>query len=790
MDLKKLFERHWQYPYFFILTVVVFAGFIFSDKMLFGSDTVEAGVFFRSFYADFVKSFHRIPLWNPFIFGGLPFVDAMHGDTFYPLAIMQFLLPIHKALGYKLVATIFLAGIFMYLYLKKFGMTKRASVLGGTAYMLSGFLVSLVYAGHDGRMYVTSLLPFLLYTMEIGFQKRSLVWWWPFSIGFALLILANHPQFAYFAMWCVGAYFIVRAIFILKEKKNRGEILTPILGAVVALAFGLCLALVSIWPTQDYVRKYSPRAEEGRGYDYAASWALHAEEAISQIVPGFAGYSTLSNHPQLTDEQTYWGKNFFKINNENAGLVVIILAISGLFIYRDRFSYFFLGVAVFALLYALGSSGLIFRFFYNYVPFVNKFRAPSTIMFLFCFSMAFLAARTFDQLDKSKKPLFSRNILIGLGVFGGIYLIKALLIAGAGIRIMKLYTSILYPQIEPGQLSNLEANLPNITLGYFLGAFYLAAVVFLIWGYSRKKLTINLLVVSFIGLVLIDSWAVNDAKFIRTVEHEQYFATTPAVSYLKSQPGPFRALAVGQTLPNQNFLAQFGIDQVTGYHGNQLRWYNAFLGDSRQNNLGRPSVLALTNTEYILSGQEMRSPILELASTTSDGVHIYRNKGCLPRARIVRDFEVITNPDSVLERLLQPEFDYGNTIIIDRKPQIAMTAPIDSSLDGTVEFLESAPDRIMLKADLQSPGLVALQDTWYPYWKAYEGETGIPILRCDYTFMAVELPAGIHEVEFRVENPKYIMGKTVSIISWLVLFAGLIVGYILGRRGKPVSALP
>jgi hypothetical protein len=782
MDLKKLLREQWPYLYFLLLTIIVFAGFIFSDKMLFGSDTVEAGIFFRSFYADFVKEYHRIPLWNPYIFCGLPFVDAMHGDTFYPLAALQFFLPLFKALGYKLVITVFLAGVFTFLYLRKMTFTLWAAVIGGTIYMLSGFLVSLVYAGHDGRMYVTSLLPFLLYTLEIGFRKRNLLWWWPFAVAFALLILANHPQFAYFTMWCVGAYFLLRLIFVFKEDKTAIAWATPIMGFILSMVFGLCLALVSIWPTQDYVRNYSPRAAEGRGYEYAASWALHAEEAFSQLVPGFSGYSTLSNHPPLSSEQTYWGKNYFKINSEYAGLAAIILGILGLFFYRDRYSYFFLGVGLFALLYALGSSGLIFKVFYNFVPFVNKFRAPSTIMFLFCFAVTFLAARTIDQFEKSKKIANINKIVLALLIIGGIYLIKGLIIAASGMSLISIYTSIFFPKIEPGQLGFLESNLSNITGGLILGAFLLVAIAGLIWAYSGRKISFTVVAVSIIGLVLIDSWIINDMKFIRTVDHQPFFAKAPVVNYLERQPQPFRALALPQTLSNQNLLAQFGIEQVNGYHGNQLRWFDNFVGGSNQTNTGRPAVLSLSNAEYILSPRKLGSPAIEYLATAG-GVEIHRYKGAMKRGRIVYQFEVVGDQEAALARLLEPEFDYVNTIVIDRNPASPIAPPISGAAD-MVEFLRSPPDQIKMRATLGGSGFLALQDNWYPYWKAFSGGVEIPIYRTDYTFMAVQLPAGIHEIEFRLVNPKYILGKNITITSWLVLVIGLVVGGAVGARRR------
>jgi hypothetical protein len=796
MDSKKIIQDKWPYLYFLILTIVVFAGFIFSNKMLFGSDTVEAGIFFRSFYAEFVKAFHRVPLWDPYIYGGLPFVDAMHGDTFYPLAALQFFMPIEKALGYKLVITVFLAGVFTYLYLRKMNMSRWAGVFGGTAYMLSGFLVSLVYAGHDGRMYVTSLLPFLLYTMEIGFKRKNLLWWWPFSVAFGLLILANHPQFAYFSMWCVGAYFVLRMIFLIKEDKIARARIIPIIGFIAAMAFGLCLALVSIWPTQDYVRKYSPRAEEGKGYEYAASWALHSEEAISQIVPGFSGYSTLSGHPDLSAEQTYWGKNYFKINSEYAGLIAIILGIIGLFIIRDRFSWFFVGTAIFALLYALGSSGVIFKIIYYIVPFVSKFRAPSTIMFLFCFSMTFLAARAMDQLEKAKKIPSARTILIVLFVAAGVYLLKALLVATAGMGIMKIYTAIFYSNIEPGQMSNLEANLPNITGGLFAGAAFLGVCALLFWAIIKKKTTFNFIAIAFIVLVLIDSWLLNDMKFIRPVDASPYFTKPPIANRLDKEPKPFRVFAMQGALSNQNLLAQFGIDEMTGYHGNQLRWYDNFIGGSSLSNLfvykngnavglspNMPKVLGLTNSRYFLMKQKASIPGFGLIGSSPDGINIYQDSTALPRARIVYSYQVVENPDSALARVMNPSFDYVNSIVIDRNPTNQISVPISNPGDN-VAFLQSPLDQVKIRATLSSTGLLALQDNWYPYWKAYEGKTELPIFRADYTFMAVELAPGTHEIEFRLENPKYILGKNVTMISWLVLLVGLGVGIVISRR-KP-----
>ncbi|MEE8417023.1 MAG: hypothetical protein V3S06_00005 [candidate division Zixibacteria bacterium] len=791
MNARDIIRRNWPYLYFLLLTATVFAGFIFSDKMLFGSDTVEAGLFFRGFYAEFVKVYHRIPLWNPYIFGGLPFIDAMHGDTFYPLAILQFIMPLHKALGYKLVLAVLMAGIFTYLYLREMKMSIWAAVFGGTAYMLSGFMVSLVYAGHDGRMYVTGLLPLLLFTLEIGFRRRQILWWWPFSAAFGLLILANHPQFSYFAMWCIGAYFVLKLIVIYRKSGRIGSVIIPGSGFIVAMFFGLALGLVQIWPAQDYVRNYSPRSGEGRGYQYAASWSLHSEEAISQVVPGFAGLSNLQNHPSLTREHTYWGKNYFKINSEYAGMVALYLGLAGLFLYRDRYSYFFMGTAAFALLYALGDSGLIFKFFYHFVPFVNKFRAPSTIMFLFSFSIAFLAARTVDTLQKTKNNPRAAKVFRWLLILAGIYLLLGLVFTRAGSGIMKIYTSIFYSNIEIGQWNSLQANLSNISLGLIVGALLLGALAVTFRASLGKKTPFGVMVSVMLLLVMVDSWIMEDMKFIRLVDHKPYFAKPAGISFLQDQDKPFRSFVLPGAMPNQNSLAMFGLEQVAGYHGNQLRWYNQFLGDRFSNLFGNPSALALTNARFLIIQQEVNHPNLDLVKSVG-GVYIYQNKFVIPRGRIIYDYTVVSDPDSALSLILHPDFDHFKRIVIDRRPSVEIRAP-ESIQTDSVQFLDSPPDRIRVRAHLSAPGFLVLQDNWYPHWKAFEGGKEYPVYRTDFTFMAVELPAGEHLLEFRVENPNYLHARTVSKISWTLLIIGIATGLIsktVRRRKKDSQPAP
>lgn len=121
-----------------VFTLVLFWKFVFSssDDMLVGSDTIQAGVFWREYVTAFFKQIGawlplHPPMWNPYLFGGLPPVDAFHGDIFYlPTFILKMLWPIDKiyrAMGWGLVLHVWLAGLFAYQCARGFGLSRLAS---------------------------------------------------------------------------------------------------------------------------------------------------------------------------------------------------------------------------------------------------------------------------------------------------------------------------------------------------------------------------------------------------------------------------------------------------------------------------------------------------------------------------------------------------------------------------------------------------------------------------------------------------------------------------------------
>ncbi|MCP4705954.1 MAG: YfhO family protein, partial [candidate division Zixibacteria bacterium] len=239
--------------------VILFSDFIFSDKMLKGSDTINAGIFFRHFYVEYFNNFGSVPVWNPYIFGGMPFVDAFHGDTYYPLSVLKFFGDFYRALGLNLVIHIFLAGIFMFFTAREFNLSKTAATVSGIAYAFAGYLVSLVAPGHDGKIFVTTLFPLTILFLERAFDRKPFLNFTLLGLVIGVIILSPHPQLSYYALWAIALYGLFRLVNIFLQTKSVIKVITPGSLLIYSVVIGLLISAIQFYPGYVYTTEYSPR---------------------------------------------------------------------------------------------------------------------------------------------------------------------------------------------------------------------------------------------------------------------------------------------------------------------------------------------------------------------------------------------------------------------------------------------------------------------------------------------------------------------------------------------------
>lgn len=765
----------WLYAgIYLIVTVFLFRAFIFSDLMLFGNDTIPDGVYTRQFYKDHVAEYGNIPRWNPLILGGLPFIDAMHGDTFYPAAWLKFLIPLHRALGHKLVWHVFLAGLAMYFFLRTLRLRREASFLGGLMYMLAPSFVTLVYPAHDAKMYVTALLPLAFAFLERGMNRPRLREFMLLGGVMGLLILTSHVQMAYYSYWALGLYFLFRLVTTKESPPVRYAAKAGLFVSAVVIA--LCLGAVQLLPSYSFTTSQSVRAgEERTSYEYATSWSLHPEEVMGMVVPSFPGFQAgIGDRPE-----TYWGRNPFKLNSEYHGILPLLLAILALLAFRDKRTWFFLGIALLSLVYSLGAETPLYRLFYWFMPGVKNFRAPSMIIFLFAFSIAAMGGSFLHGVLEEKTKLRSddRRLLIAAGVL----IACAVLVSAGADTFLSIWRSVMYPEMNPQYMPRIDADKPFIIQDIWMITLYMAVALTGLWMFLKRRIGVPALVFLLALVVFVDATAV-DARFISVINpdtHPRLAPDSSVRSLLAEKENdesfrvlyePFRIFGAYANMPN--YYAMFGLEAADGHHNNLLQSYDLFMGGRSMENL-RQYWLEYDNgfdMEGIAKNNFLKvAGVRYLPVRTKEAVRILPNQSALPRARMVHEWVVVPNDTLAVRALRDNTFTPETSAILDADPGIE---PSSGSVSSVTEYRRTA-DGMTATVECAAPGLLVVSENYVPYWKATLDGEPVEIRKAYGTFMAVPCPAGSHTVTFTFVSEPFNRGKMLTFTALFLIIIGI-----------------
>jgi len=791
----------WLVPVIYaVATVLLFREFFFDGGWLLGQDTYALSYFARDFYTTFVREAGRFPLWQPYLFGGMPFVDGMHGDIFYPPSLALFWLDARAMWGVKMVLHVFAAGIFAYLWLRTIGLRRGPALFGGLVYMMGADLVSLVFPGGDGKLFVSALAPLVFLLAERAIRSGRLADFAFFGLGISLVVFTSHMQLAYFLVWGVSLWFFFRLWQMRGAEGARGRIAGRLGLFAAAGVLGVCAAAVQFLPPLQYLREWSHRvdrtiqAEAGGGYEWSTSYSLHPEEIVSLVVPEFVG----SGVPSESGENApYWGRNPLKYNSEYAGLVPLVLAPLLFLRRRDPRTWFFTGLGVLSLLYALGADTPLFRLFYL-IPGVSLFRAPSLIIFLYGLSVATLGAMALQRLLDATDPrdehhaAIRRSLLVTAGILGVLALLQS-----AGV-ITSVWLAV-FDVPSPSQ-GALQQSLPAIRTGFWV-AFLLAAGVVLAWEavsigmMGRQGVLVAITILAAVDLYRADRpFIAGTVLYGRFMEQNQSTLFTPdeSIRFLQEHRDAgevFRAFDMSGFVNapgyGQNDLAVHGIEQLAGHHGNEIGRYRELIGGEAAANVIRSEfrLLDLTNTSYVLVPGRLDPeavPGLQEVFAGSRSV-VYRRESALPRAYLVGRVEVVSD-DRAVERLISQEFDPRTSVTMpDPLPPGVTIAP---DPEGTVEWGERSPDGYVLQVTTDRDALLVVSENFYPAWQATVDGASAPLLRANHTFRAVPVPAGTHEVRFTYRSPVLGATATASSAVLLLLLAAGLAGTIRSMAGK------
>lgn len=792
---------------FSVLTLWLFRAFVFSDQMLVGNDTLSLGFVAREFYAEALKQMRTFPLWNPRILGGTPFIEALSGgDSLYPpSALLLLIMEPYRALGWKLVLHILAAGFFMFGWLRVLGGSRPAALVAGVGYMLAPMLVSFVAPGHDGKLFVTALAPLLFWAVERHFVRPGARSFAAMGLVVALVLLTTHFQMAYFLFGAVGLYAIFRTVQVVRGSGASGHD-APSTGRTrgAALRFALFLAAsvagaaaagVQFIPAASYVTEYSRRVQTTRqeagevGRDWSSSWSLHPEEAMSLLLPEFAGNNAGG---AAWAQRTYWGRNGWKDNMETAGILLLLLsAVSFAGGARRGVRWFFTGLGITALLFSLGTHTPVWGLFYALVPGIRLFRAPSMVMFLFVFAAATLGGLGFDRILRAAREGRDEGWSGPMKVlWGGVGFFSLLALLAASGALTSFWTTVIYPEAAPGRLQVLDALRPFLIRGGFLSVLLAGGLAGLAWGVHRGFLAPTALLVGTVLLVSVDQLRV-DGAFINVMDFHAWAQPGPTVqAVLDAEQGsgaPYRLLSFAQRGQDVK-PAMYGIELATGHHPNDLARYRELIGMAGSDlpqNFQNANVRRLLNVKYLIwpdaeLGSLGDQPGILARTSYADGTvaETLLAEDGLPRARLVAGAVVKSDAEAV-PYMLSEAFDPDAEVVLAEEPPLSLDG---GPVAGDVTWEERSPNLLRLSVTSDRPALLVVADNWFPAWQATVDGAEAPVLRAYHTLRAVPVQAGTHTVEMRYHSTLLIRSLWLSILAVVGLVALGVAGTLAERR--------
>ncbi|MCC6177240.1 MAG: YfhO family protein [Chloroflexi bacterium] len=167
---------------------------------------------------------------------------------------------------------------------------------------------------------------------------------------------------------------------------------------------------------------------------------------------------------------------------------------------------------------------------------------------------------------------------------------------------------------------------------------------------------------------------------------------------------------------------------------------------------------------------------------------LLENTTAWPRVSIVSGAMPAPAGGATADGLIERPWDPTRAVIVEGLAPADIRAPSASGPVGEARILSYEPNRVVVEANLTSPGYLVFADRYDDGWHAYVDGAAATVARADEIQRAVSLPAGPHEVTFVYDPLPFKIGLGVSaaaaigLVLVLLLATSRALGGWRGRR--------
>jgi hypothetical protein len=345
-----------------------------AGRVLAGGDLFT---YFYPYWAEATRALRagRLPLWNPYLFMGVPFLANSQVGVLYPLNWpLWLLLPPHRSLHWSIILHLWLAATGAYALARtSLRLGRLGAWTAGAMLALGGYLGAQVE--HVNQLQALAWFPWLLLMFDRATGRRGGLAFAGLSAAVSMVLLAGHTQSAFIALVGLALYGLVTDRVDTEARAGRWRWVAVLSGAV---SLGAVLAGAQLLPTFE-LAGLSVRAA-GLPFNERVSFSLHPAYLARALLPGYV-------HPVEPESIEYVATVGV------AGLVSLLLGVGPLLAALRRRSRGrgLLLLAMLGLFLALGLYNPLYWPLARFVPGFAHFRAPARWLALWAFGAAMLA---------------------------------------------------------------------------------------------------------------------------------------------------------------------------------------------------------------------------------------------------------------------------------------------------------------------------------------------------------------------------------------------------------------
>ena len=688
------------------------------------------------------------PLWNYYSFSGTPLLANFHSGSLFPANIL-FLLPKYWGWSLYIMLSHFVAAIGMYVYLGTYIKSKIPRISAGVIYSFAGQMT--MWSEFGTAVWAAAMIPLVLWSIDRVVDSKNLKHLIAISLFTGLTVLAGHVQLLTYLIVLVPIYGLW------KVKSTQNFHLKTLIQICAAFGLGLGLAALQLLPTIDLFN-YSIRAEEKYTSSGVAFFGL---TPIIDLIRLWA--ADFFGNPVT-------GNDFSKVGylgfSSYLGAITIPMISGLLFVNTKKLVKFFLGLLL--VIFFLAIKHPISTWLYTLPIPLLTYSSATRLFFLVNLAASILLAASFNYLQNSKYIRYVRGtalVLIGLTLIGWLFIdleFRVVSIRNSAIPIFILLTLIIITKIL----------------------------------YKRKILVFFLLIILVIDLGRFYR------KFNTYVPERLVFPSTPAIEYIKNQPGIFRiARQRGPILP-ANSWTFYRLEAIEGYDALRLLSYNRLFhlietgeylsAGSRYSEVDdhvNSKFLDALNVKYFWIVNEpyyqQKPTIKELTDhgftlVFEEGrTQIYENPHVLPRAYSIAQVVYAQDERHLADLMQHPGFDPRNQAVILEKISYDLTKLGKVTVsDPVIE-----PNRMKFEVSAYQDSFLIISSAYDTGWKARVENQPLKVYRVNGGLMGVMLSRGRHELVLEYFPDSFRLGLIISGISLTII----LISYSFFSRKKLTS---